>query len=128
MSRLSEWLPQTRLEAPLAEDRAASVWAWIQRKPDAITVIRDGVAQDEQTVRIEITSVSANEPKTDSGQAARRSVTVFGIQGHATVADTDLQRGDRFKYLATGNLANYEIIAVDKVQVGQVQAVAEIIN
>jgi hypothetical protein len=128
MSRLSEWKSQNRLAAPLAEDRAESMWAIIQRKPDTITVIRDGVAQTAQTVRIEITSVSANEPKTDSGQAARRAVTIFGIQGHATLGDTDLRRGDRFKYLASGNLANYEVIAVDKVQIGKIEAIAEILD
>ena len=45
---------------------------------------------------------------------------VFGVRDHATVADTDIQRADRFVLGDT----EYEVIGVIAV-VGEVQAVCE---
>lgn len=126
MSRLDDWRNVSRLENPAASERAGSVWAWINRKPDTITVVRGGVAQTPQTVRIEFAvNVMTNEIGGNSGTSGKRYVTIFGIQGHNTAADTNLQRGDKFKYLAAGNAANYEVLSVDKTQIGQVQCIAE---
>lgn len=126
MSRLDDWRNVSRLSAPTAAERAASVWAWINRKPDTITVIRGGTAQTAQVVRVEFnTGMDSREIGTNSGTSARNYVRIFGIQGHNTEADTDLRRGDKFKYYAAGNLANYEITSIDKTQIGQIQCVAE---
>jgi hypothetical protein len=127
MTRLDNWRIANRIAAPTAALRAAGVWAWILRKPDSITIIRGGVAQSTaQTVRIEFAvNVMTNEIGNNSGTSGKRYVTIFGIQGHATQANTDIQRGDKFKYHAAGNLANYEVLSVDKSQIGQIQAIAE---
>lgn len=126
MSRLDDWRGTSRLSAPTASERAAAAWARINRKPDTITVIRAGVAQAAQVVRIEWnTGMESKEVGLNSGSAARNYVRIFGIQGHNTQADTDLRRGDKFKYYAAGNLANYEITSIDKTQIGEIQAVAE---
>ena len=45
---------------------------------------------------------------------------VFGVLGHATVADTDIQRADRFVVGAT----EYEVIGVIAAA-GEVQAICE---
>jgi hypothetical protein len=129
MSRLDDWRSTSRLSAPTASERAAAAWARINRKPDTITIIRAGVAQAAQVVRIEINaSANATDLSANSGTSSRRYVTIFGIQGHSTQADTDIQRGDKFKYLAAGNLANYEVLSVDKTQIGDIQAVAEMLE
>ncbi len=126
MSRLDNWRQPNRLSAPSAGERAAGVWAWINRKPDTITIIRSGTAQTAQVVRVEINaSANATALASNSGESSRRYVTIFGIQGHNTETDTDIQRNDRFKYYAAGNLANYVVLSVDKTQIGQIQAVAE---
>lgn len=126
MSRLDDWRNVSRLSAPTAAERAASVWAWINRKPDTITVIRGGTAQTAQVVRVEINATAnATSLASNTGTAARRYVTIFGIQGHSTETDTDIQRNDRFKYQAAGNLANYLVLTVDKTQIGKIEAIAQ---
>lgn len=128
MTTLSEFLAgsSTVFPAPTAIERSASVWWWIQRKPTSVVLLRGVSTVTAQTVRIE--NAQPSEVGQDSGQSARRSVMVFGIQGHATLADTDIQRGDKFKWYAAGSLANYEVIAVDKAQIGQVQCACEEIS
>lgn len=126
MARINGWLGTSRILTPTDATRAASVWAWILRKPTEVTLLRGSTVLDAQTVRIE--NANANEVGRESGTAAKRGVVVFGIQGHDTLADTDIQRGDKFKWNAAGSLANYEVIAVDKAQLGQVQCTAEEIS
>lgn len=126
MARLSDWIGTNRIAVPTAVERAASVRAWINRKPDTITVIRAGVAQAAQIVRIEFAvNMQTNEIGNNSGTSGKRYITLFGIQGHDTLPDTNIQRGDKFKYLAVGNAANFEVLSVDKTQIGQLQAIAE---
>jgi hypothetical protein len=107
---------------PTPASRASSVWVWILRNASSIVVQR-GTATTlaAQTVRIE-SLTSVNEPANESGRAAGRRITVFGVVGHPTVTDTNLLRDDRFSYNATpaGRL-NYKVIHVDKTQIGQVQ-------
>lgn len=125
MSRIDDWLLPNRLPIPTAATRAASVWAWIQRKPTSITVVRDGAAIAAQTVRLELSG--PGEQQQDTGVSARRTINVFGVQGHASVTDTSLRRGDNFQ--ANGSTAlNCEIISVDTTQIGQIQAIAEIME
>lgn len=78
-----------------ATSRAADAWRRISDKPTSITLVRDDVAQAAQTVRIEY-SVAFKEPSGGAGQLAVGTATVFGINDHATLADTDLQRNDQF--------------------------------
>lgn len=126
MTRVDQWFGANRLQRPTAATRAASVWAWIQRKPDSVTLIRGATALSAQTVRLEFnTSTRGAEPSSDSGAASKQYLMIFGIQGHPSQSDTNIQRGDRFSYLASNGRLNYEVLSVDKTQIGQVQAIAE---
>lgn len=84
-----------------AETRAASAWNRIQDKPTSIVIRRAKVsALAAQTVRIEV-APSASEAAFENAQmgaTGQQSVTVFGVIGHPTVADTDIKRDDRFTY------------------------------
>lgn len=78
-------------------DRAVDAWKRISEKPSSITMRRDdGTAVAAQTVRIEWDDNSNSEPSGAGGKSSMRRGTVFGVVNHATVADTDIQRGDRF--------------------------------
>lgn len=126
MSRLNDWMNPSRLSAPEDANRAASVWAWINRKPDIVTLVRGETALAAQTVRIEFnTTTRGTELKSDTGASSKQYAMIFGIQGHATETDTNIQRGDQFSYLSPNGALNYEVLSVDKTQIGQVQAIAE---
>lgn len=124
MSLISEWIQPTLVSAPTAGQRAASVYAWILRNASSIIIDREGATLTAQTVRIE--SGGASEVAAEPGKAAKRSITVFGIVGHPTVADTDVRRGDRFSFNAipVGRL-NYRVVNVDLTQIGQKQVEVE---
>lgn len=124
MTTLSEFLAGSAIifPAPTAVERSSSVWWWINRKPTSIVLLRNGSPLAAQTVRIE--NAQPSETGTNGGLSSTRGVMIFGIQGHATIADTNIVRGDQFKWNAAGALANYEVIAVDKAQIGQVQIYA----
>lgn len=105
MPNFSDWGDSTINAA----DRAADAWARIQRDPTSVQFMRIGTLQPAQTVRIVISSSSIRETDGSSGATVTRmTVIVFGIQDHATLADTDMQIGDRF-FLET---QEYEIRTV----------------
>lgn len=104
----------------VAADRAARAWARIQDRPTSITVYRDSIAQTAQTVRIEATNSRANIERRDAGEVSVLSIILFGVRGHATQADTDLERGDLFTYGG----GQYRVIDVWRLP-GEVQARAE---
>jgi hypothetical protein len=114
----------SRLTAPAANQRAASVWAWIQRKPTTIIIIRT-TALAAQTVRIEMSSPS--EMSRESGVGAGRTVNLFGVQGHDTIPDLDIERGDNFQANDSTAL-NFSVIGVDRTQIGQIQAICQMIE
>lgn len=126
VSRLDQWFAVHRVGTPAAALRAASVWSWIQRKPTTVTLVRGTTTLTAQVVRLEFANtVSGGESVSDSGTAAKRILNIFGIQGHVVQSNTDIQRGDRFSYLSSNGRLNYEVLSVDKTQIGQVQAIAE---
>ncbi len=98
--------------------RAIMAWQRIQDRATSITVYRDSVAQTAQTVRIEYSSV-ANDRR-EAGQASVRDLVIFGVVDHPDVADTNLQKGDRF---AIGS-DQYEVKDVIELP-GEIQARAE---
>jgi hypothetical protein len=103
MSRVPDvdaWLGDTQ---PLAnwrgqEERAHDTARIIADKPSVITVIRAGVAQDAQTVRVDLSRSSGNryEMRNDTGSVGSMTTQIIGYKGHPTITDTDLQRGDQF--------------------------------
>lgn len=125
MSRINGYLSAGRIQSPLTTTRAAAAWNRIQRNSSTI-VIQRGTATTVATQVVRIESERANEVTGESGKAAKRNILVFGIVGHSSTADTDIQRDDRFSFQATpaGRL-NYRVIHVDKTQIGEIQATAE---
>ena len=80
----------------------------IADKPTSITVRRAGATLDAQTVRLEVSShmpAQANGPNVTS---TNLQTVVVGYKNHPTIADTDVQRGDRF--FAGGQM--YEVVQV----------------
>lgn len=96
--------------------RAHDAWERIQDKPTQITIKRVGTPQ---TVRIE-TANTVQETEGAAGQSSVRRTTVFGIRGHETKPDTDIQRGDRFAH----NGVQYRVIDV-VLTLGEKQAYCE---
>jgi hypothetical protein len=125
MSRLDDWRNTSRLSQPTAAERASSVWFWINRKAHSLVFTRGATTLTAQTVRIEWDNVQGQESTSASGRGSKNLLRIFGIQGHSTYADTDIQRGDRFSLNSTNSRLNYEVISVDKTQIGQIQATAE---
>lgn len=105
---------------PDTEVRAALAWQRILDNPTSITLHRLGTPQ---TVRIEYHAVRGREGDAATGSVAQQAVTVFGVQGHRTVTDTDIRRGDRFVL----NDEEYDVVLVTSYP-GEVQAVAERIS
>lgn len=101
--------------------RAADAWRRIQDKPTSITVERDGTDLPAQTVRLEADSGGRVVAGMGGVQHLIEAV-VFGIRDHATLADTDLQPGDRF--VASG--IAYEVIMVSPALLGELQAYAKV--
>ena len=78
------------------------------------------MARAAQIVRIEFDTTAINERQTDATEASERRLVLFGVRGHHTQADTDLQNGDLFIL----NDARYEVMDV-VLLLGEVQARAE---
>jgi hypothetical protein len=80
--------------------RAALAWRRISEKPTSITIRRAGATQTAQTVRVEFSEAS-NQRMGASGDGAVRDVIIFGVRNHPDedIADTDIEKGDRFVHL-----------------------------
>lgn len=116
----SAWLLDT--EALPETERAALAWRRINDKPSSVAFRTPaGATLAAQTVRLEFSGVS--ERTSDAGPGAVRTVTVFGVRNHATVADTIIGKGYRF---VSGP---DEYVVVDVIQtLGEVQARAEAVS
>jgi hypothetical protein len=101
-----------------AEKRANLAWRLIQRNPTAITFYRGSAYLAAQTVRVTFDRYQVEVR--EAGEATVRRVVIFGVQGHATVTDTDIDVGDRFAI--DGQL--YEVQDVVRLP-GSVQAFGE---
>lgn len=101
--------------------RANDAWVRIQQRPSSIVLLRGNpaVAQTAQTLRVEHES-TITETEGGGGKSSSQRVFLFGVKGHRTVADTNIQRNDRFVIGTT----QYRVITVMD-QIGEVQAIAE---
>ena len=108
MSKIDAW---TGNSFPLSDwidvDRGVDTARLIADKSTSITIVRSGVAQAAQTVRIEDMG-RPREVQTEGGQTAIADTLILGYYGHPTITDTDLQTGDRFAVSGVG----YEIVAL----------------
>lgn len=118
----SQWLQdQGGAPAPLQSVRAVQAWRRIQRVPQSITLVRDGTPLSAQTMRVEL-GTSVNESSNAGGvNSAVRSGTLFGVQGHPMIADTDMKRGDLFNLNGT----KYRVAQVNATFPGEIQAEIE---
>lgn len=78
-------------------DRANDTARRIAERSSTITIQRVGAADHAETVRLEVMSLPDEERGT-AGKVAVSRVLIVGYKDHATVTDTDIQRGDRFYY------------------------------
>lgn len=82
--------------------RAVRAWVRIQRKPTTLTIRRiNPLTGAEQTPHIVVVRVERDNEADEyqnmaSGENARGECVVYGITGHPTLPNTDLQRNDTF--------------------------------
>jgi hypothetical protein len=101
MVTMSNYLSRTGTPID-AKVRAVRAWVRIQRKPTTLTIRRinplTGTEQTPHTVivRIERDNESDEYQNMASGENARGECIVYGVTGHPTIANTDLQRNDTF--------------------------------
>lgn len=82
-----------------APSRAVEIWNEIQDRPTSVVLIRAGVNQPAQTMRVEAGPSPAQRPAGGNPQLSTQGVltmTVFGVRNHPTIPDTDIRRNDRF--------------------------------
>lgn len=77
---------------------------------------------DAQTVAIEPLDTRTQLARGASGQTGRQAVLVLGYKGHPSLADTDLQVGDRFAY----DDHSYQVSDVLAGLTDSLQAIAEV--
>jgi hypothetical protein len=107
----------------IAANRAEDALRRIEEKPASIVIVRGKpkAALTAQTVRIEYDdSTSANEASGAAGVSSVQRATVFGIRGHATEDDTDIQKDDQFSY----DSLKFRVVSVI-LQTGEIQAKCE---
>lgn len=103
------------------EDDAYDAARLITDKATSITVVRDGVEQSAQTVRIE----ELGRPRpylTEAGETGQADILILGYKSHPSITDTDLQRGDRFAVDGQG----YEVVMVMPGLTDSLQAYAKV--
>lgn len=120
---LNAWAGSAFPLTPWSDDYAPGVDTarLIADKSTSIVVIRNGVAQTAQTVRIEAERAE-RQMQTAGGVTRQAHVRVLGYRNHPTIANTNLQPGDRFT--VAGVL--YEVFMVAPSTVDSVQAFAEV--
>ncbi len=87
--------------SPAGENRRAiGAWKIIQRNATSITLWRGDTPLSPQTVHVShdpSASVLGDVSSGEINESYERGVTVFGVKGHPTVSDTDIQTGDEFE-------------------------------
>lgn len=105
----------------IAADRAADAWDRICEKGTSVVIVRNNVTLDAQRMRKEYSNQQSNaEAKGGAGMSSKQRVILFGIRGHETEPDTDIQRDDR----AVIDGLQFRVVSV-VLQTGQVQAMCE---
>lgn len=99
-----------------ADDRPTAIGDLIALKPTSITVRRGSSTLSAQTVRLE-TLASQRAVVGEGGVTFMCDAHLLGYRDHPTVADTDIQPGDRFR----ADEIDYEVVIrlpahVDNVQ------------
>lgn len=127
MITLSNWMSGTLVTAQertlREQERAADAWKRINDKPLSIAFKNAaGTTLAAQTVRVEVDN-RASESESAAGAAPKMHVIVYGIRGHATLANTDIKEGYRFVYAAD----EYRCIDII-LQIGEIQGIFEAVG
>lgn len=122
----TQWLSKA-LVVGVPERRAADTWSRIAENPTVVlfhsSLSGSGYVLDAQSVRIEPDSTVLDVGSSDEGSGYYRRVVIFGVRGHPTIPDTDIQRGYRFVYMG------HEFYVCDVIyRRGEVQAYAEMVS
>lgn len=88
-----------------ADDRPTAIGDLIALKSTSITIKRGATTLSAQTVRLE-TLASQRAVVGEGGITFQCDAMLLGYYGHSTVANTDIQAGDRFR--AGG--VDYEVV------------------
>lgn len=105
------------ISAFLSDDRASSIGDLITIKPTSITIVRAGSTLSAQTVRLE-TLASQRQVQGAGGVTHSCDAMALCYLNHPTVADTDIEAGDRFR----ANGVDYEVVLVMPAHVDNQQA------
>jgi len=100
----------------VADDRPTAIGDLITIKPTSITVRRGNGTLSAQTVRLE-TLASQRAVVGEGGVTFMCDAHLLGYRDHPTIADTDIQAGDRFR--ADG--VDYEVIIVLPAHIDNIQ-------
>lgn len=78
--------------------RAIAAWDRINANPTTVTLVRNGVEQDAQRVRLVYETRVSNADTTLPTTGAMTTLKLFGVCNHpgAYIEDTHVQRGDVF--------------------------------
>lgn len=107
--------------------RAEGIDYMLGQRGVPVVLVRAGSALAAQTVLI-VPARVRDEATGAAGQAARAQMTVIGTRGHATRADLNIRRGDRFRYPNAADGTQYEVTHVDRTQAGKVEARADAVQ
>lgn len=104
--------------------RAQVQWNRILDKPTDVELKRKDVGfLPPQTVRVEFDdSMMASD--SEIGMGAMRRVMVFGVRGHPTIDDFDVEVTDTFIM----DNAEYTVMSINRQMIGQVQAYCEAVG
>lgn len=92
----------------------------LQDKVSSIVLVRAGVSQTAQSVRIEDLRNKPRSYQTEAGETGLAEILILGYKNHPTITDTDVQRGDRFAL----DGASYRVVAVTPGLLDSLQAFA----
>ena len=113
------WLVSGDSTVMSAQQRAVLAWRRIQDRPTSIVLRRGTVDLSAQTMRVEYNNTASWVDGT-LVRTGKQMLTLFGIRDHPTIANTDIQRGDRVVI----NGAQFQVMSV-LYPPGEVQALLE---
>lgn len=117
---INSWLgSNVDLLNPTAETKAVLAWRRILRFPTEIEIDRNGTYLAAQTVRIEH-NIRVREDNKDLTATGVAVAMVFGVKGHPTIPDTDIQARDLFYFENT----MFEVTTIIPLE-GEIQATCE---
>lgn len=104
--------------------RAQIQWSRILDKPTDVSLRRGTTTLDPQTVRLEPDDTFPIDSNDSSGVSAVRRFIMFGVRGHPTIDDLDVDAWDTFVM----EEQEYTVIAVNRSLIGQIQARVEAVG